>query len=137
MTEKDILEQYIHAHELIQELKGDIYELKNVVINDKVRGSDSEFPYGERRFSVQGINTKSIESKIEQKEKQMKVICEIDEKAQEIIRNAPANIQRIIRFRIEKCMSWEEVAMRMGGNVSGEGRRLELYRFIKSLKKTS
>lgn len=137
MTEKDILEQYVHAHELIQELEEDIYELKNGVIKDKVRGSSPEFPYEQRSFILQGVNSKGIESKIEQKEKQMKVICEIDEKAQEIIRNAPANIQRIIRFRIEKCMSWEEVAMRMGGNVSGEGRRLELYRFIKSLKKTS
>lgn len=137
MTEKDILEQYVHAHELIQELEEDIYELKSGVIKDKVRGSSPEFPYEQRSFSLQGVNSKGIESKIEQKEKQMKVICEIDEKAQEIIRNSPANIQRIIRFRIEKCMSWEEVAMRMGGNVSGEGRRLELYRFIKSLKKTS
>lgn len=137
MTEKDILEQYVHAHELIQELDEDIYELKNGVIKDKVTGSNPEFPYEQRSFSLQGINSKNIENKIRQKEQQRKVICEIDDKAQEIIRSAPPEIQRIIRFRIEKGMSWEETAKRMGGKVSGEARRLELYRFIKNLKKTS
>lgn len=137
LTDKEILTQYVHAHELLIELDEDIQELSTKVLKDKVKGSNPEYPYEERSFSLSGKDCDAWERKITQKIKQKEAIQEVDDRAQEIINSAPASIQRIIRFRCEKGLSWEEVARRMGGRISGEGRRQELYRYIKNLKKLS
>ena len=50
--------------------------------------------------------------------------------AQQEINRAPVRIQRIIRFRYFKNMSWEKVADRMGRGCTGDGIRKELDRFF-------
>lgn len=133
MTDKEILTQYVHAHELLIELDEDIQALSTKVLKDKVKGSNPEYPYEERSFRISGKDSESWERRILQKTEQKKVLQEIDDRAQEIIRHAPPHIQRIIRFRCEKRLSWEEVARRMGGRITGEGRRKELQRFMQAL----
>ena len=55
MTDKEILTQYVHAHELLIELDEDIQELSTKVLKDKVKGSNPEYPYEERSFSLSGV----------------------------------------------------------------------------------
>ena len=135
LTDKEILTQYVHAHELLIELDEDIQELNDKVLKDKVTGSSAEYPYEARSFTITGKDSDAWERKIAQKMRQKEEIQKVDDRAQVLINAAPASIQRIIRFRCEKGYSWEDVARRMGGRVSGEGRRKELYRYIKTLEK--
>lgn len=134
--EKSILMDYIDACELIRETEEDIQRLrKKEIVNDKVSGSNPEFPYQPQSFSLSGAVEKSLNDKELEKEKRLlqqrkENARQIKIKAEEIINRAPVRMQRIIRFKVFQHMEWEEVAMQMGGNSTGESVRKEFQRFL-------
>ena len=104
MNIKQVLNDYVDACELVRETEEDIEELEQkhtAVTSDKVKGSMNEHPYT-NRVRLQAL---------------------------EVINQAPIRIQRIIRLRYEKKLTWEEVADRMKGSTSG-GLKMELKRFF-------
>ena len=55
---KQILEEYIDACELIEETKKDIQKLnqkKKTIIQTNVSGSNPNFPYQPQRFKIEGM----------------------------------------------------------------------------------
>ena len=136
--DKQILKDYIDAAELVKETEEDIQALegkKKQVAHICVKGSNPEFPYQEQHFSAEGTafswaDDASLRDELKALAERKRLAEQIRARAQQEINRAPARIQRIIRFRYFKGMSWEETARRMGRGSTGDSVRMELDRFF-------
>lgn len=135
--DKDILRDYMDACELIKETEEDIRRLhKRENVYDKVRGSNSEFPYQPQSFSMNGVVETALNmaqlGKEEKLLQQRKEIAEqIKQKVEEWMNTIPMRMQRIIRYRIFEGLSWNDVAVKMGRCATADGVRMEYYNFMK------
>lgn len=132
---KEILNQYIDACELIKETQEDIRKLRQrgEIQNDSVKGSMTDFPYIEKTFHIQGIdigNEQQIEKERELLQQRINQAKELKNEVEAYLNTIPLRMQRIIYFYIFKQMSWEEVATRMGRKCTGESVRKEFERFM-------
>ena len=138
--DKQILNDYIEACALIREIETEIRKLKKkrkTVIQTNVSGSNPEFPYNPQHFKVEGTTFTYIDdSKLRFEEK---LLEEHKARAEEIklqveqwMLTIPLRMQRIIRFRVFQKLSWEEVAVKMGRNATGESVRKEFENFMKA-----
>lgn len=137
--DKDILNDYMDACELIKETEDDIRKLKRkkkTIIQTNVKGSNPDFPYQAQHFKIQGTaftyeddSQLRFEEKIleERKANAEKLKLQVDQWMLTI----PMRMQRIIRYSIFEKKSWEEVARRLGGKATGESVRKEFERFMK------
>lgn len=138
MDNRELVKQYVDAAELVEETLADLEELnwKKNVARDTVRGSNPEFPYEPRSFSVSGVAITFAEAdKLKEQgrvlEERYKAAVAVKEAAEKFICNAPPRIQRIIRWRYIKGLSWDETALKIGGRASAESIRKEMNRFLK------
>lgn len=136
--DKQILKDYVDACELVKETEEDIRKLKakrGRTVKDSVRGSMQDFPYAPQSFHIEGTEyTYGDDRQLQEEERlllQRKEHAErIRLQAQQYINLAPVRIQRIIRMRYVKKMSWNEIAGKMGGRSTGDSIRKELERFL-------
>ena len=135
--DKKVLSDYIHACEFIKETEAEIKKLekRRRVVQDKVRGSNPEFPYEERSFSLHGTTETLAEAGRLARERQIletqkaeaeELKLHVEEWMQEI----PFRMQRIIRYKFFKELTWEEVATLMKCKGGGETIRKEVQRFM-------
>ena len=91
--DKNILEQYIDACELIKETEEDIRKLKRkkAVIQDSVKGSNPDFPYQQQSFHIEGTR----------EEVKDKICLEYEEK---LLKERKANAERI-KLDVESWMN--------------------------------
>lgn len=137
--DKTILQEYIDACELIRETEEDIRRLrrkKQTVIQTNVKGSNPDFPYQEQHFRVQGTALtytedswlRAEEALLEERKSRAE---EVKRQVEQWMLTIPMRMQRIIRFKIFQCMTWEEVAVRMGGRATADSVRKEFEKIIK------
>lgn len=136
---KELLKQYIDAKELIRETETEIRRLENrkkQKTQDIVSGSNSEFPFQAKHFVIQGTSYSMRDASRETKERL--ILQERKEKAEDLrlqvetwMNTIPFRMQRIIKYRVFENMSWQQVAMKLGRNVSGESVRKEYESFLK------
>ncbi|MBQ8662330.1 MAG: RNA polymerase subunit sigma-70 [Eubacterium sp.] len=139
MTDKQILKDYVDACELVKETELDISKLKKkrkTIIQTNVSGSNPEFPYNPMHFKVQGMTfTYTDDQRLRYEERlleERKALAEeIRLQAQEIINRAPVRIQRIIRFRYQEGLKWNEIAEKLGRGATEDGVRMEITNFLK------
>lgn len=135
--DKKILEDYIDACAFIKETEDEIKKLekRRRIVQDKVKGSNPDFPYEERSFSLHGTTETLAEAGRLARERQ---ILE-DQKAQaeelklqveEWMQEIPFRMQRIIRYKFFNELTWEEVATLMKCKGGGETIRKEVQRFM-------
>ena len=116
---KDILKQYNSLIDEIKELEKDIEQMQNFKVeHDKVTGSNNEFPYQPRSFTIEGYNIQDVDKLNKKKEilKERKSKCE-DTKLQieEFISTIPDSLtRRVFRYRYIDGLSWQAIAMRIG-----------------------
>lgn len=128
---------YIDACELIKETEEDIRKLrKKEIVQDKVSGSNPEFPYQPQSFSLSGAVEKSLNDRELEKEKRLlqqrkENAKQIKAKAEEIINRAPVRMQRIIRYKFFERLIWEQVAIKMGEGKTADAYRKELSYYLK------
>lgn len=136
--DKKILTDYIDACEFIKETEAEIKKLekKKRIVQDKVRGSNPEFPYEERSFHLGGtVETLAEAGRLarerqileEQKAEAEELKLQVEEWMQEI----PFRMQRIIRYKFFKELTWEEVSTLMGRKYTADGVRMEFNNFMK------
>lgn len=137
--DKHILDQYIDACALIEETEKDIQKLrqkKRTVIRTNVSGSNPEFPYNPQHFKIQGTtftyreeSQLQIEEKIldQRKEDAKKIKIQVEE----WINTIPQRMQRIIKYKVFENLTWQQVAQRMGRDVSKDSVRMEFNNFMK------
>lgn len=136
--DKQILDDYIDACELIRETEEDIRKLqrkKKTVIQTNVKGSNPDFPYQPQHFKIEGTTfTYNDDSQLRLEEKlleQRKAAAEkIKVEVEQWMLTVPARMQRIIRLRFFQKMSWEDVAVRVGRKATADSVKMELRRFL-------
>lgn len=135
--DKKVLSDYIDACEFIKDTEAEIKKLekRRWVVQDKVRGSNPEFPYEERSFSLHGTTETLAEAGRLARERQIldaqkaeaeELKLQVEEWMQEI----PFRMQRIIRYKFFRELTWEEVATLMKCKGGGETIRKEVQRFM-------
>lgn len=135
--DKKVLSDYIDACEFIKETEAEIKKLekRRRVVQDKVKGSNPEFPYEERSFSLHGTAETLAEDGRLSRERQIlehqkaeaeELKLQVEEWMQEI----PFRMQRIIRYKYFNRLSWEETAILLKCKGGGEVIRQEFYRFM-------
>ncbi len=137
--DKNILQEYIDACELVKETEQEINKLnqkKKTVIQTNVKGSMHEFPYTEQRFKIQGTAfSVKDDSSLRHEEKllvQRKARAEqIKIEVEEWMLTIPSRMQRIIKYRYLEGMSWGQVAVMMGRRATADSVRMELRKFLK------
>lgn len=137
--DKQILEQYIDACELIKETEEDIRRVKKqrkTILNDRVYGSMEEFPYTVHGIKIHGM-AYSVVSDPGSLDAYERLLEERKTRAEEIkvqveawLNTIPQRMQRIIRYAIFQKQSWGMVATRMGRNATAESVRKEFERFM-------
>lgn len=135
--DKKILEDYIDACEFIKETEAEIKKLKKKrkTVIDKVRGSNPDWPYEERSFSLGGSVETAADAFTLAREKrileeQRKVASDLKLGVEEWMKEIPFRMQRIIRYKFFNRLSWEEVAMLMGRKCTAGSVRMEYQRFM-------
>lgn len=136
--DKHILNQYIDACALIEEVEEDIRKLKKkkkTIVQTNVSGSNPDFPYNPQHFKIQGTTfTFREESQLQMEEKildQRKADAEkIKIQVEEWMNTIPQRMQRIIRYKVFKGMTWQQVAQRMGRDATKDSVRMEFNNFM-------
>ena len=136
---KQILEQYIDACELIKDIKEEIGKLRKrrrQIQKDSVKGSAQEFPYTLQTYHLEGLGYATVKDP-DELDRMEELLAERIRNAEKIKRQVEAwlntvspRMKRIIRYRVFDDMTWEQVAMRMGRRATGESVKKEFQRFL-------
>lgn len=139
---KQILEQYIDACELIKDTKDEIRKLRkhrSQIQQDSVKGSSHEFPYTLQTYHLEGLGYAAVKDP-DELDRMEKLLEERIRNAEKIKRQVEAwlntispRMQRIIRYRIFEELTWAQVAVRMGRKSTPDGIRKEFEAFMKAV----
>lgn len=136
--DKKVLSDYIDACEFIKETEEEIKKLerKKRIVQDKVKGSNPDFPYEQRSFNLGGTIETLAEAGLLARERQIletqkREAEELKLQVEEWMKEIPFRMQRIIRYKFFKELTWEEVATLMGRKYTADGVRMEFNNFMK------
>lgn len=136
--DKKILEDYIDACAFIRDTEAEIARLekKKRYVQDKVRGSNPDWPYEERSFNIGGTTETVQDSAALAKERQIldeqrKIAMDLKLGVEEWMKEIPFRMQRIIKYKFFNRLSWEEVATLMKCKGGGDAMRKEYDRFMR------
>ena len=136
--DKKILEDYIDACAFIKDTEAEIARLekKKRYVQDKVRGSNPDWPYEERSFNIDGTTETVQDSSALAKERQIldeqrKIALDLKLGVEEWMKEIPFRMQRIIKYKFFNRLSWEEVATLMGKKCTADSVKKEFQRFMK------
>ena len=136
--DKKILEDYIDACAFIKDTEAEIARLekKKRYVQDKVRGSNPDWPYEERSCNIGGTTETVQDSAALAKERQIldeqrKIAMDLKLGVEEWMKEIPFRMQRIIKYKFFNRLSWEEVATLMGKKCTADGVRMEFNNFMK------
>lgn len=133
---KKILQDYVDACELIKETEREIDKLRSKrELQDSVKGSMSDFPYVPVNIHISGIEhgikdgavLREQEKLLQERQAFMR---EIKRQVDRWMAGIPARMQRIVKYRYFERMPWEQVAIKMGGKVTGDSIKMEFRRFL-------
>lgn len=137
MIDKKVLEDYIDACAFIKDTDIEIKRLENRkrIVQDKVKGSNPEWPYELRSFNLGGTvetveNAGRLAREKQIREKQIQIAQNLKLQVEEWMLTIPFRMQRIIKYKIFNDLTWEEVAKLMGRKCTGESVRQEYRRFM-------
>ena len=140
--DKNILNQYIDACELIKETEEEILKLENMqaqMTRDSVMGSNPDFPYQPRHFKIEGVAFDN--GRLSRLYRQQAILMqrrqraeEIKETAEEWMLTLSPRMQRIIRYHFFDRYTWKETARKMGRKATADSVRKEFENFFKTEK---
>ena len=138
--DKEVLEQYIDACELIKETEADIQRVKKqrkTIIQDSVKGSMHDFPYAAQSFKIQGMTYSAVrepgalaayERLLEERKARAE---EIKVQVEAWLNTIPQRMQRIIKYKIFEGYKWADVAKKIGRKATENGVKKEFERFMR------
>lgn len=139
--DKQILEQYIDACELIKDTQAEIRKLRkrrSQIQKDSVKGSAQEFPYTLQTYHLEGLGYATVKDP-DELDRMEELLAERIRNAEKIKRQVEAwlntvspRMQRIIRYRVFEEMTWAQVAMKMGRKATENGLKKEFERFMRT-----
>lgn len=138
--DKQILEQYIDACELVKDTKAEIKKLRkrrSQMQQDSVKGSSHEFPYTLQTYHLEGLGYAAVKDP-DELERREKLLVERIRRAEQIkgqvevwLLTVSPRMQRIIRYKFFEEMTWGQVAIRMGRKATADSVRMEFTNFMK------
>lgn len=145
MEGKELLKQYNSILEEIQELKRDIEILEKKEVKyemDKVKGSNAEFPYQPRSFTIEGYNVLEEDRVIKRILTKKNILARRKSKCEDIkldieefINTIPDSLtRRVFRYRYIDNLSWQSIAMRIGKVHDSYPRRDIHDRYLENLE---
>ena len=139
--DKQILEQYTDACELIKDTKEEIRKLRkrrSQIQNDSVKGSMQEFPYTLQTYHLEGLGYATVKDP-DELDRMEDLLVERIKNAERIKRQVETwlntispRMQRIIRYRVFNDMTWAQVAVKMGRKATENGLKKEFERFMRT-----
>jgi hypothetical protein len=137
LINKKVLRDYIDACAFIKETDAEIKRLesKKRIVQDKVKGSNPEWPYEPRSFNLGGTietigNAGALSRERQIKENQVKVAMELKAQVEEWLPTIPFRMQRIIEYKVFNELTWDDVAKLMGRKCTANSVRMEFKRFM-------
>ena len=139
--DKQILEQYIDACELVEETKEELRRLRKQrkrIEQDVVKGSSHEFPYTPQNFHTEGIaysvikDPRSVEVQEKILQQRIEAAAKIKQQVEAWMLTISPRMQRIIRYRIFEELTWAQVAVRLGRKSTPDGIRKEFEACMKA-----
>ena len=137
--DKQILEQYIDACELIKDTKEEIGKLRKrrrQIQKDSVKGSAQEFPYTLQTYHLEGLGYATVKDP-DELDRMEELLAERIRNAERIKRQVETwlntvspRMQRIIRYRIFEELTWAQVAVKMGRKATEASVKMEFQRFM-------
>ena len=140
MNPKKLLKQYTDLQEEIKDLEKRIKKLENFKVeHDKVTGSNNEFPYQPRSFTIEGYNINDVDRLNETKALLIMRKCQCEDLKLEIekfISTIPdSRTRRVFQYRYIDNLSWQAIARRIGRYDESYPRKLIHNRYLESLDK--
>ena len=139
--DKQILEQYIDACELVKDTREEIKKLRKrrrQIQQDTVKGSSHEFPYTLQTYHLEGLGYAAVKDP-DELERRENLLAERIRRAEQIkeqvevwLLTISPRMQRIIRYKFFEEMTWGQVAIRMGRKATEESVKKEFQRFLKA-----
>lgn len=134
--DKEQLKQLRYIRSEIEAIKKQMSDLDYTVVTDKVRGSSSHFPYVQRSFTVEGIDYEEYNSKAKRLQgklnKRKNELMNLAGETNEFIEKIDDSLVRqIISLRYVSGLTWEQVAVNIGGNNTADSVRKVAERFLK------
>lgn len=137
--DKQILEQYIDACELIKDTKEEIKKLRkrrSQIQQDSVKGSSHEFPYTLQTYHLEGLGYAAVKNP-DELDRMEELLEERIRRAEQIKRQVEVwlltispRMQRIIWYKFFEELTWGQVAIRMGRKATADSVRMEFERFM-------
>lgn len=136
--DKEQLKQIQHVTTEIETLQDQIDDIKVGTVTDKVKGSSHDFPYTARNFTIEGVDADDYGRKAAALERKLikkrDELIDLKDKAQDFINGIEDSLTRqIISLRYISCLSWYEIADKIGGSASADSVRKISERYFKKL----
>lgn len=133
--DKEQLKQIRYIKSEIAVIENQINSIEPSMVTDKVIGSSSYFPYIQRSFTLEGIDTEEYERRtIRLQRKLMKrkeKLLELQEEVNDFINNIEDSLVRqAITLRYIDGMSWQMAAKEMGSNTTADSIRMAVNRYM-------
>lgn len=133
---KEQLKQIRYLKSEIKMLKKQIEDLDYTISIDSVRGSNPSFPYTQRSFTIEGIDCEEYNRKIRRLQRKLnrraEELLDLVEETNDYIENIDDSfIRQIISLRYVNGLSWNQVAMSIGGNNTADSVRKVAERYLK------
>ena len=130
------LKQFKYLKNEIKMLREQIDNLKAGIVSDVVEGSESEFPYTKRRFTIIGVDCEEYERKSKRLQRRLQrrvdELMDLLEEINEYIEGIDDSLLRqIISLRHVNGLTWDQVAASIGGGNTGDGVRMMHDRYFK------
>ena len=135
---KQTLRQYNSIREEIKELRREIakVERQEKYATDKVTGSDNQFPYAKKHFTITGIvENKNLIRKKEILIDRLKKCEELKLQIEEFISNIPDSLtRRVFQYRYIDNLNWQQIARRIGKYDESYPRKVIHDRYLEGLE---
>lgn len=133
--DKEQLKQIRYIKSEIAVIENQIDSIEPSMVTDKVIGSSSYFPYTQRSFTLEGIDTDEYEKRTRRLQRKLmkrkEKLLELQEEVNDFINNIEDSLVRqAITLRYIDGMSWQMAAKEMGSNTTADSIRMAVNRYM-------
>ena len=133
--DKEQLRQIRYIKSEIEIIENQIDNIEPTMVTDKVTGSSSHFPYVQRSFTLEGIDTDEYERRVRRLQRKLvkrkEKLLQLQEEVNEFINNIEDSlIRQAITLKYVDGMSWENIAKKMGSSTTPDSIRMAVNRYM-------
>lgn len=133
--DKKKLSQLRYLNKEIELLKEQIDNLDYNITTDTVKGSDTEYPYISRNIKITGVDIQDYERKAKRLKRKLsrrvEELLDLLEEINEYIESIDDSlIRQIIILRYINGLTWDQVAVHIGGGNTADSVRMASNRFL-------